>query len=362
MSQDLTIHIDLNSAVTLADARNAARRFLAWWGNELLACLPPAWKGRFRNLFRTPRLVLGTDEWRLTGFSADIETLPIDPGKPSHETRELLTRLTGSGLVNGVEAQLPQSAVLLRRINLPEAAARHLRSVVRLQLDRLSPYRGDDVSFDCRIVDTNGDDGVGIEVAMISKTVLRNYEQKMREFGLVPRSFTIDGSPLKIAPIGFPWSRQKQLQALLALGGLLLWAAVFWLAPMARDGEIVTLEAKIASLRPAVRAAEAEQQALLRYQLPPAAISPDRQRALNVLALLTKILPSSVHLTEFTLDGNTVRLQGTAPASLHIATLLNKSRLFARIDHPKTPQQQGPGYFELQATLRSTHTSVAVPQ
>lgn len=35
---------------------------------------------------------------------------------------------------------------------------------------------------------------------MISKTVLRNYEQKMREFGLVPRSFTIDGSPLKIAP------------------------------------------------------------------------------------------------------------------------------------------------------------------
>ena len=214
--------------------------------------------------------------------------------------------------------------------------------------------RGDDVCFDYRLLDTSGQSEIDVEVAIASKAILHGYERQIREIGLVPRIFTIAGSPLKFSPAGIPWTRQKQLQTLLAIGGIFVWAAAFWFAPVARDDEIADLHNKIVSLRPIATTAQAQLQELDRYQLPPAAISPERQRVLEVLMVLTKGLPSSVHVTEFTMADGAVFLSGTAPPSLRIGALLVKTKLFGRIEYPKVARFQDINHFELKATLRPT--------
>ena len=83
------MRIDLGAAVTFADAKAAARDFLHWWEGELLACVPERWQQWYHALFRTPGLLLNADEWQLTGFDSDENTLSFDPKAPAYESREL---------------------------------------------------------------------------------------------------------------------------------------------------------------------------------------------------------------------------------------------------------------------------------
>jgi general secretion pathway protein L len=357
MSRNTLIQIDLSSPVTLAGAKAGLRKFLFWWEQELIASLPTSWQHRYQASVRTPILILGKDAWHLTNFNDAGRAFSFDPDQPVSELRGPLIRVIENPFANSVEAQFSKDDVLFRRISLPAAAASRLRSIVRLQLDRLSPFRGDDVCFDYQLITTADDGEITVEIAIVSKSHLYRCEQKLREMGFVPRLFTIADSTLAFSPKGIPWTKRRQTQALLAFCGVIVWLAVLWLAPIARDYEITSLEDQISSLGSQARAAESERHELERYQLPPMATSADRQRALEILLTLTKSLPQSVHLTSFTLQGGTVTLRGAGPPSVNVKTLLTRTRLFGHINFSQKPSVPGENRFESITSLRPTYSS-----
>lgn len=359
MPQDLTLKIDFNAPVTMAGAADAGGRFVLWWLTELISLLPHRWQQSLQAMLRTPCLILGKDEWQIE-LDGDNDTIVcLNALQPAHELREQLEQMAPAALSSSVDVVIPKTDVLTRRISLPAAASKRLKSVVRLQLDRLSPFRGDDVQFDTRICDISEPfsgntvtNDIMVDVAIVPKSALRAIEQKVREVGVVPRLFRVGNSTMTFAPAGLPWTKQRQSQALLVLAGVVFWFAAFWLAPVLQEREITSLSNEIASLEPKVRRATALRDELSRYRLPPQALSSNRARALDLLFELTQQLPKEAHITNLELVDAQVTLRGTATQPAEVLQLLKKSTLITHV--VALPNSQNRSQFALRATLRQS--------
>jgi general secretion pathway protein L len=321
-----------------------------------LSLLPEKWRQSWYAAFQTCSLVIGTQEWRLTNLEGNREDFVFSPQLPAPEVQDRLQRIFGKALVNSVDVEIPAQNVLFRRITLPAAAASRLNSIVRLQLDRLSPFRGDDVAFDCRVAETPANalpatvEEIVAEIVIAPKTYLSELEHKIRAIGIVPRHFKISGSDLVLPCTGLPWTKQRQSQVMYACIGVLAWFLAIWLAPVMDDAEIASLNARIAEAAPQIARAEAMRVELDSYRLPPAALSADRQRALDVLLKLTSQFPDSVHVKAFVLDDQTLILRGTTASSSDVKRLLVGTRMFSRIE--QLAGIPGPNEFAFTMALR----------
>lgn len=359
MSQDLTFRIDFNAPVTMAGAADAGGRFVRWWLTELISLLPHRWQQSLQATLHTPCLVFGKDEWQIELDGNGDAIICVSALQPAHELREQLEQMAPAALSNSVDVVVPKADVLTRRIGLPAAASKRLKSVVRLQLDRLSPFRGDDVQFDTKICDAseafpngNATNDIMVDVAIIPKKALRAIEQTIREVGLVPRLFRVADSTFTFAPAGLPWTKQRQSQAVLVLTGIVFWLAAFWLAPVLQEREITSLSNEIASQEPKVRHAAALREELSRYQLPPQALLSNRAHALDLLLELTQQLPKEARVTNLELIDAQVTLRGTAAQPAEVLQLLKKSKLITQV--VTLPNSQNRSQFALRATLRQS--------
>jgi len=328
MSQDLTIRIDLNAPVTLSGCGGALRSIFEWWMRELVGLLPTHWQERLRKTANTPRVFITEDGWRVEMDNDAIITFDADV--PPYEARRELEIRAPLALTRSAEIVLLRSVGLSKRIQIPASAMARIREVVRLQLDRLSPFRGDDVQFDCYAVEEvpSGVSSVGdvlVEVVMVPKRHLIAIEQMLRASGVVPKAFSIADIPARFAPRGLPWTRQRQYNAVALVTGLSLAIAAILLGPPMRDAEIADLRTEAEAIAPQVRTALFERDQLERYQLPTQALSSRRAAVLELLADLTKRFPDSAHITRLDMDGDQVALQGSTSAPLRIKSVLARS-------------------------------------
>jgi general secretion pathway protein L len=138
--------------------------FLAWWGGALRDCLPERWQERLR--------VQQAQVW----LSWDGEALQVE--RVDSMRRHVLGRLGDDGapsdaalvgLLGEAAARLPRilllptQDVLLRRLAT-------LRAVVGFEIDRQTPFRQDQVEFDCRLLPAEkGAKLVPVELAVLPR-------------------------------------------------------------------------------------------------------------------------------------------------------------------------------------------------
>jgi general secretion pathway protein L len=344
--------------VTWNDIRSAFFAFLRWWGSQLIEILPDSWKSALQGLTAVSVLDVREPLWKLAIAGRDRRIATLNGDLVEDELRQQFRRLFPEGMSNSIEVILSPETALLRRILVPAAATNRLRSVVQLQLDRLSPFRGDDVVFDCELgepCDAPATE-VAVDVAIIPKTALQELEQRIRRIGLVPSSFKIGDTGFAVKASGVPWTPARQTQVLLLAAACAIWVAAFWIAPSMNDAEIATLQDEISSLAPEVTHAEELRQELGRYDLPPQALTADRARALDVLLALTRTLPDQVHLTSLALIDRRLTLRGTAPSNLAVRSLLMRTGLFEK---SHIAGGQNGDNFSFEMALRPTPTSGA---
>lgn len=137
-------------------AKTPLPRFFAWWGSQLLACLPEDWRKRLAG--RSEALLLeqrGSEAvvWRERSGQAQ-EFGRIDLGLPAEaqaeEFRRLRARIENPGVRSLVV--LPEARALRRTLTLPAAAEDNLRQVLSFEMDRQTPFKADQVHFDSRVV------------------------------------------------------------------------------------------------------------------------------------------------------------------------------------------------------------------
>ncbi|MBN8481022.1 MAG: PilN domain-containing protein [Xanthomonadales bacterium] len=158
-------------------AKTPLPRFFAWWGEQLLACLPERWRKRLAG--RSEALLLERRErelvvWReRNGVASEFGR--VDLALPAEAQAEEFRRLRARIENPGVRSifMLPGARVLARDLTLPAAAEDNLRQVLSFEMDRQTPFKADQVYFDSRIAarDTAARN-MRVELVVIPRTQL----------------------------------------------------------------------------------------------------------------------------------------------------------------------------------------------
>lgn len=328
-----TLRLDLKADLTLDAWKRSLRRFFAWWGGCLWEMTPSSWRARLIATFGRWTVRLDGECWSLRAPASEHDDLLLDPALPDEELRGRIASIAPASRERRVQVVIPAQSGLIRQLRLPEAAGQRLRSVVGLQLERLSPFRAEDVRFDCRVVDGDADGEILAEVAIVPTRILRESERHLHRLGLGARWILLQDLPYRFAAVGERRALHERLNRVLGAIALTACVLAIVLAPMLRAAELGSLSDDVRGLRaPAHRSAELVED-LRRIEVPLRAT--DRAlagpQALDILERLSALLPADVQLSDLKIDGANVRLSGYCGDAGRLIALLRHADGFTRV-------------------------------
>ena len=177
--------------------RQKANAFWRWWSAELLQLVPERFA--LHGAERTPllsmdgeRLVLVDPRPGASEQSADLAGL--DPARRKAAVRGLLER-AGETKMRARAVLGPQEA-LVRRVTLPAAAGENLRQVLGFEMDRLTPFRAEEVYFDHRLVSRDAGAGqLALQLAVARREVVDARVEALRALGVSVQGVTLREQP-----------------------------------------------------------------------------------------------------------------------------------------------------------------------
>jgi general secretion pathway protein L len=157
--------------------RQCLSRFLRWWIGELAGCLPSRLQTALRFNGRKLVLVMNDDDVVFEHHQGKkprkIGQLSLTKSDPD-ELRKSANRIARREKLRSapVVLQLLRCKVLQRSINLPLAAAENLREVLGFEMDRFTPFKGEEVYYDYRIAKTDPElKRINVDLAVVPKPV-----------------------------------------------------------------------------------------------------------------------------------------------------------------------------------------------
>jgi general secretion pathway protein L len=350
-----TLRFDLKTQITWTGLVESGRRFLAWWRESLWELLSEPWRRRISAALNDWMVYLDGETLRLSSASAPHDDLVLVSSAKEDEMRERIARLAPACLDRRIDAFIPAESGLTRRLVLPAAAEQRLRSVIELQLARLSPFRAEDVRFDCRRVGEESGGEIDVEVAIVPKQTLEAMEQRLERLGISVRRFRFADSPFSFATVASRHTYHERLQYIFGAVAVVAFIAAAVLAPVLRTVELDGLSADVGRLRgPAHQAASLRDELVrARGPLDAAAAVLARPDPLDVLQRLTVLLPADAQLTDLKIDRAEVRLSGYGGNAGKLAAILRNSREFSdvRLIGPVGKAADGRERFEIQLSL-----------
>lgn len=149
--------------------------FLSWWWGELRACLPQRLQSMLASQEAEIQLLSHDGGVRVIKRNAEgsVQIADVSSEQLGDDGLDL------TSLLSTAEQRLPRVAllgaeqVLVRRLSLPVAAAANVRTMVGFELDRQTPFRADQVEFDCRLGKlAPGAKSVEVDLAVIPRDQL----------------------------------------------------------------------------------------------------------------------------------------------------------------------------------------------
>lgn len=302
--------------------------FLTWWTQQLLSLVPVAL--RQRGAGRGDAVIVG-----VAGSLAAVDLVVRRRGKEGALGRFPVTDAGAAGMRTALgtsgdgrgaaELRLAPGMVLEQAVMLPLAAERDLVRVLQYEMDRLTPFRADDLFWTSRVERRDRARGqVHVRLFLTPRAPLVPVLQVLRLAGVRPGVVRGGNGPADVSmalerePAG-AWRGRvvAGLAVVCALLAVAVVAAPFW----RQSREAHAVERRIAFLRPAVDQAEG-----LRRQLAAAAAGVDvlaAQRAqsgdaLEMLATVTGTLPDDTVLSDLAFHGRGIVMSGQSAAAARL--------------------------------------------
>jgi general secretion pathway protein L len=346
-------------------ARNGLAAFLSWWLAELTGLVPR----QLRRVARRDRnqvvLLLNQQETLVVERAGErarvIGSVAADRPDRAAQLGALLQRTRRRR--QPVTICLSGDLGLRKIVNLPLAARDDLDQLLRFEMDRLTPFRADEVHFAHRIVDTDLQDRrITVELVVAPRAMVDQALETARMVGVVPARLELVGAqgdapePLDLLPHR-PADRARQRRLVRALMLLALLLTIVAVAiPLERQrSKLADLNDRIAASR-----AEAEKSSVLREQLDLLTQTgyflltekARRPMATDVLAELTRLVPDEAYLSQLVLQESQVELYGSAATASDLIGLLDQSPLF------RAPQFRSPVTQDVDDDEERFHLSV----
>lgn len=343
-------------------------KFIHWWWCQLFEIAPflSLWAGSEKaerclvQIDGSEAEVLRTQngKWnsvRKIDLSATNGTM-VDDSTKSSATSE-------SGVVS-----IPDKLILRKHLTVPIAAERNLRSVLLFQLDKISPFKPDDVYFDSVIASRDTRLGqLHIELAIVDRQDVERYLAMARRAGVDPQA-AVSLSGARKEKIGFRFVENiaptKVPQLLkyatrgLAVVVLLLAVTVVGLPYYLQQVERTAVQARLVETkRLAVQASELKAAAKkLRTQRQYAAGKKSTTTPpMIVLLELTQRIPDGTWINQLSMKDSSIKFQGFTPSSESLLVVLEKSARFEQVAlKAKVTKDAASGLERVQVSLRTT--------
>ena len=334
--------------------------FLAWWSARWREILPEQLLAAASA--SVPSLLLRPDRLdaptalsvRLRGRGAaemPLGSLTVSSGAD----RRLAALMAGRRAPPMTVLELPAGLVLTREVSLPYAAEADLDRVLQYEMDRLTPFSASEIlhAHDVR----SRDRAAGKLAVRLSLVPLVRVSQALETLGLAgvgPHALEgVDGfGQVRRIPLGAHGARRRRdavRHAAWAVAAGLL--AVVLAAPFARQSALMaSADARLASLRPPLRQAEALRTTILAAAAGSGVFAEAAGRTadpLAVLATVTRSLPDDTYLTDLSLNGRNVTLNGQSASAAKLIGLLAAD-----------PTIDNPAFSAPVTRLEATHTDL----
>ena len=298
--------------------------YLTWWAEQMRSLVPERFAARRRYAHA---LVLQTTA---AGLSAAVrrsgeETAlgPVLPGDGS------LRRLPSARRSPAV-LRPPPGALLEQSVNLPLAAEAELAAVLRNEMDRLTPFRAEDLFWDWRIERRDRSGGrLLLRLLLVPKSAVAAVLSTLEAAGLRPEALEVatgrgtEYLPLISPEAGRGTGRSAKLAG--AVCAMLLAAAC--LVPVVRQEiAIHAAERVIQRERPAVATVEGLRRRLAATVSGADLLAAETARVgnpLRALAAVTAALPDDTYLVSFSLRERSMALSGRSAAATRLITTLS---------------------------------------
>lgn len=314
-------------------AAAAVAGFFAWWGRSLLHVIPgpirnlPArWRDRYAVTVAQNRMSLLRQrrgaETVLAQAALDAAssvTAPRLPGPPRQRTASV---------------RLGPEQVYARKTTLPATAAKDLRQIVCHEIERQTPFRSDQILFDCRVVDRDPtQQRIVVEYIVAKRSLIDRVLELAAQWRIRVDRIGLAGDPTGEINLAPPAARRAGSGALLnaalavaviGLGGLWIDRAYTRLA-----AEAVRLNTEVGKASATVRRADALQKSIQQIAEQGGFLGQRRKEVstLDVLRELTAALPDDVWVFEFQLTAREARIAGYAPDASVLISLLDRSAI-----------------------------------
>ena len=359
--------------VAVRRLRDGLAAFFAWWLGELVGLLPRQLRTLGRRQRR--RLVLSFDPAGVALIepdgSGERELGRVGPDAPApaaglgdalgqarRRTREVTIRL---GADRG----------LRRTLDLPLAARGNLDQLLRFEMDRLTPFKAEQVCVAHRIASLDpAARKLQAEVHIAPREHVEQALELAHELGLRPARVELampggdDQPPLDLLPHETTQrTRSGHLTRVLALLALVLSAAAIAVPLHRQQTAADALEAEVEAAR-----IEAQKSVALRERLDHLTTAArflveakrDTPMVTEIVAELTRVIPDQAFVTQLYIDSGTVQLHGLAKAASDLIGQLEQSELF-RAPRFRSPVTMDPGEslerFHIEVELQPKETS-----
>ena len=345
----------LDAAVSIGEQ---VRRFWRWWRGQLRECVP-AGIGRWLSRLNVVPLAVpeggGYSLYRFDGARWQ-RVASVSGNSPETLAKALGDALRRAGAAR-FAVSLPPGQFLAKNISLPQAAEENLRNALRYELDRHTPFKADDVGFDCCVVgrdDRNREINVNLVIA--PKATISLAVAGVAGTGLLVTAVRPGFPDRATLPIDLLPHDDNAEGNLLRLGRWVPWVLLVLLGLTALVLPIYQKRAQVIELQPQVNMAAQQAQAadILHQQLDRAQAEYNfvlqkryaAPTALQLLGEVTRILPDDTWLQSFELrttsKGREIQLQGETGVAGKMIELFEQSPLLTGASF-KSPVTQAPG-------------------
>jgi general secretion pathway protein L len=267
-----------------------------------------------------------------------------------------------------VTFELPADEIAVQRISVPVRAREFLAGIVRNQIERISPWQGDQVAYGFVAENSREDaNSLDVHVLMASRTAVDLVREELALSGLAVDQIVVREQRSGPRPPTVIWSRmdaasqagQRSVRRAVALSliavvsltvGLALWAQLS-AASIRSDSDGVAARSAVL-----LRQLQAGRGGAAGAMGNPAErawnLKETSPSAVMILEALSQTLPDAAFVTELSLQNTTVRIVGVANDAPSLITLLDKSGQFADVHFfaPTTRSPDGTSFiFHIEA-------------
>ena len=319
--------------------RTRLEAFWRWWSGELAQMLPE----RLARGSRVPVLCLEDGDLVLAepksaaGPNARVSLSTLEPAQARSAVRQLLER-AGETRARA-RLRLPRERVLTRRVTMPAATEENLAQVLAFEMDRLTPFKAEDVYFDYRVVSRDAAAAqILAEIAVAPREVVDTAVARMGELGVSLQGVPVgEEGALDLLPSERRGERETNNERLLRNSLLaavaVLFAAVLLLPAWQKREAIIALHPQIAKAKQEAEASDAIVRTLEREVADYNFLLAKRHApsALAYLEDVSRLLPDNTWVQQFELrtagKGREVQITGETASASKLIEILEQSTL-----------------------------------